>query len=339
MPAAPFPVNEIKRLVAVQKVRLFGTPAEERFDKITRHARRMFDVPLAIIDIVGEKMAWLKSVQGSDVDFEAPRALSYCHYTVLKDEVCLIPDARNDPRVSDNPYASTFIFYAGVPLKFDGHDVGVLCIAANEQRTMTEEQLDALRDLASLAEHELEVGALSESQLRLAASNEELRMKARVDVLTRVWNRGAIHEIAACELEDGHCRGASTGIARLDIDHFKLVNDTYGHAAGDEGLRVISRRLRAAMRPTDAVGRYGGEEFLLVLPNVTSDSLPLACERIRRAISSEPATLEGGPIGVTCSMGYALAQGGTELLDTLVQSADSGLFKAKRSGGDRVNAA
>ena len=181
MPAAPFPPNEIRRLAAVQRLRLLGTPAEERFDKITRLARRMFGVSMSVIDIVGETMAWLKSVQGFD-RLEVIRLHSYCHYTVLNDQVCLVRDARTDPRVSDNPFAASFVFYAGVPLKFDGENVGVLCIADAHPRDMTEDDMAALCDLAALAEHEFVVAALSEAQVRLALSHDELEMKSKVDV-------------------------------------------------------------------------------------------------------------------------------------------------------------
>lgn len=106
MPEAPRAATEIKRLAAVQRTRLLGTPAEERFDRITRLAKRLFDVPLAALDIVGESLAWLKSVQGFDA-VEGLRKDSYCHYTVLDNEICLVNDARHDPRVSDSAFAET----------------------------------------------------------------------------------------------------------------------------------------------------------------------------------------------------------------------------------------
>src|SRR5579872_2925170 len=93
MPAAPSSPEEAKRLAAVRKINLIGTPAEERFDKITRLARQLFDVPFAALDIVGEKVAWLKSVQGFD-GLIGLRKDSYCHYTVLEDGICMIHDAR-----------------------------------------------------------------------------------------------------------------------------------------------------------------------------------------------------------------------------------------------------
>ena len=247
----------------------------------------------------------------------------------------MIPDARLDPRVSDNPISQSFVFYAGVPLKFQGENVGVLCIADGKPRTLTDDELDALRDLASLAEQELEVSALSESQVNLAASNRELEMKAQIDVLTRIWNRGAIQEIAARELEHAQALPSRTAIAILDLDHFKQINDTHGHAAGDEVLRVVSQRLRAAIRPTDAVGRYGGEEFLVVLPQIARESLLQVCERIRCAIAREPVVVGGVAIPITCSLGAVLSGGGASV-EALVAAADGALYTAKRAGRDRA---
>jgi diguanylate cyclase (GGDEF)-like protein len=335
MPAAPPSPHELRRLAAVQKVRLLGTPAEERFDKITRIARRMFDVPMACLDIVGEKLAWLKSVQGFDA-IEGLRKDSYCHHTVLDEGVCIVRDARTDPRVRDSTFADTWVFYAGVPLRFDGERIGVLCIGDYKTREFDPEHLHALSDLASLAERELQIAALSEAQIALALSNEELEMKARIDILTHVWNRGAILEIVAAERSRG-AAGASTSILMIDIDHFKAINDRLGHPAGDEVLRVVASRLRAAVRPMDAVGRYGGEEFMAVLPGTDIEGAAQASDRICRAVSQAPVHFEPHAIPVTCSIGCAAAANASpEDGNALILRADRALYRAKLSGRNRV---
>ena len=107
MPEAAYPPTEDQRLAAVRRLGLLGTPAEERFDRITRLATRLFDVPMAVIDVVGEKVAWLKSAQGFD-GFECMRRDSYCHHTVLDDETFIVRDARTDPRVHDSGFANTW---------------------------------------------------------------------------------------------------------------------------------------------------------------------------------------------------------------------------------------
>jgi len=335
MPEAPVAPQEFRRLAAVQRTRLLGTPAEERFDRITRLARRMFDVPMVCLDIVGEKLAWLKSVQGFD-GVEGMRKDSYCHYTVLNDQVCMVRDARKDPRVFDSLFADTWVFYAGVPLHFDGERVGVLCIGDKRPRNFTSDQMAALRDLGAMAEHELEVAALSEAQVNLALSNEELEMKARIDVLTRLWNRRAIMELAAEELSSQ--TRPSIAILMIDIDHFKHINDNFGHPAGDEVLRAVAARLRKALRPDDAVGRYGGEEFLAVLSGVGQEEALQVSERIRTEVVQKPICCEQGEITVSCSIGVAVSTTPADL-DRLICMADSALYRAKSSGRNRVEIA
>jgi diguanylate cyclase (GGDEF)-like protein len=333
MPAAPKHPDEIKRLASVQRTRLLGTPAEERFDRVTRLARRLFDVPMAALDVVGEDVAWLKSVQGFD-GIEGLREDSYCHYTVLSEDICLINDARRDPRVLDSSYAETWVFYAGVPLHFEGQRVGALCIADVKPRRFDAEHLDALRELAALAEHEFEVAALSDAQVALAQSNEELEMKARIDVMTRVWNRGAILGLLEAELKSSSCE---SGLAALmiDVDNFKDVNDTYGHRAGDEVLRVLSERLRKAVRPMDSVGRYGGDEFLAILTDLSDPQAADVSRRMCQAVAATPVRFETNAIPVSCSIGYAMAHP-SDSADSLVNRADRALHSAKAAGRNRV---
>jgi diguanylate cyclase (GGDEF)-like protein len=335
MPAAPDTPNDARRLAAVHKLKLLGTPAEERFDRITRLAKRMFGVPMACIDIVGEQLAWLKSVQGFD-GIEGLRKDSYCHYTVMDQGVCLIRDARIDARVCDSALAHHWVFYAGAPLYFEGERVGVLCVGDNQPRDFTAEELENLTDLAALANHELAVAALSAAQIALATSNEELEMKARIDVLTHVWNRRAILEVLDAEL--AQARASSMAVLMIDIDHFKMVNDTLGHAAGDEVLRVLAARLRAGVRAVDAVGRYGGEEFMVVLGDVGEDEARNIGERIRELVGATDVEFDQRGIPVTCSIGVAVT-GQVEMADALIRRADQALYRAKETGRNRVEIA
>lgn len=335
MPAAPASPFEARRLAAVQKLRLLGTPAEERFDKITRLARHMFDVPMACLDIVGEKLAWLKSVQGFD-GIEGLRKDSYCHYTVLDDGVCFVQDARTDTRVFDSILADYWVFYAGAPLHFEGERVGVLCIGDSTPRDFDGKKMSSLTDLASLAERELQLAALSEAQVALAASHEELEMKARIDVLTHLWNRGAILEIANAECAAAQMDKPMAALM-LDIDHFKAINDKHGHPAGDEVLRVVASRLRSAIRKSDAVGRYGGEEFLVILPDADLATAAQISERIRQEVASSPVSFGELTIPVTCSIGYSIVQNAVQdAISALIGRADNALYRAKSSGRNRV---
>jgi diguanylate cyclase (GGDEF)-like protein len=129
-------------------------------------------------------------------------------------------------------------------------------------------------------------------------------------------------------------------VAIADLDHFKHINDTYGHMIGDTALCESASRMRALLRPYDAIGRYGGEEFLIVLPGCTSaDAFKLA-DRLRLGMSQEPVKIPGGTVDVMCSLGVAASDTITSLDPTaLIQAADSALYRAKSRGRNRVELA
>lgn len=288
---------------------------------------------MAVIDIVGEKLAWLKSAQGFDC-LEGMRCDSYCHHTVLGEQTFVVRDAHTDPRVCDRGFADTWVFYAGVPLSFEGERVGVLCIGDTRPREFDADADRSLRDLAAMAEQELQVARMSETQLALARANDELQMKANVDVLTRLWNRRAIFEIA--EAERARARGdAQLAALLIDLDHFKSVNDTFGHAAGDEVLRSSAQRLRASTRTVDAVGRIGGEEFPVLVADAQPEDVADMAERIRATVANAPIRFGQHSITVTCSLGYAIGAAG-DPVDGLVERADRALYRAKSNGRNRV---
>jgi diguanylate cyclase (GGDEF)-like protein len=335
VPEAAYSPTEDQRLAAVRAINLLGTPAEERFDRITRLAKRLFDVPMAVIDIVGEKLAWLKSAQGLDA-VEGMRIDSYCHHTVLSDETFVVRDARTDPRVCDSGFVNSWVFYAGVPLRFEGQHVGVLCIGDTKPRDFNADADRSLRDLAVIAEQELQFVRLSEAQLALARANDELQMKANIDVLTRLWNRRAIFEIAESQ------RLKATGTEQLaalliDIDHFKSINDTFGHSAGDEVLRRFAQRLRGSIRTVDAVGRIGGEEFLVLMAGAQTEDVAAVAQRIRADQAESPIRFGRHSIGLTCSIGYAIGVA-SDPFDGLMRHADQALYRAKSNGRNRVEA-
>ncbi|WP_058535443.1 GGDEF domain-containing protein [Legionella saoudiensis] len=332
MPEAPYLPNEEQRLAAVQKSQMLGTPAEERFDKITRLARRIFNVPLAVIDILGAKVAWVKSAQGVSVVMGV-RKDSYCHHTILDEEICVTFDARKDPRFFDSIYTDTWVFYAGVPIHFEGERIGVFCIGDNKPRRLSLKQQETLRDLASLVEQELNFHALSEAQVKLAQQNEELERKSRIDPLTHSWNRAAIFDILAMELRN--IQNNFLAILMIDIDCFKEVNDTYGHPAGDEVLNIIVEKIRAVLRPKDALGRYGGDEFLAVLANIELNDALRIGQQICDEVAGAPISFNGGSIHVTCSIGCAISAN-LEDINLLIKHADEALYQAKGAGRGNI---
>lgn len=174
-------------------------------------------------------------------------------------------------------------------------------------------------------------------QEQLLLAQEALRERATHDCLTRLWNRRTILEILERELARGAREGSSVAAVMADLDHFKQVNDRYGHHAGDAVLEESARRMRARMRPYDALGRYGGEEFLAVLPHCDQASGVLQAERLREAVGGEPFHAGGETFSLTCSLGVACAGPGEgSQADLLVRSADAALYTAKRLGRNRA---
>lgn len=181
----------------------------------------------------------------------------------------------------------------------------------------------------------VELQARVRAALRTRRLIELLRVHARVDALTGLKNRGALESElvrAAARLSRG---GQPYGVAMLDVDHFKRVNDLHGHGVGDEVLRRLGATIAAGSRPTDLAARYGGEEFALVLHAVDEASAALVCERLLEAIRALRVAAPAGEFSFTCSAGLAIA-GGPWPADTVVARADEALYRAKAMGRNRL---
>jgi diguanylate cyclase (GGDEF)-like protein len=166
---------------------------------------------------------------------------------------------------------------------------------------------------------------------------EELRFQALHDRLTGLWNREAILGFMDREIARGKRSGDFVGVLMLDVDHFKSINDNHGHQVGDVVLHEIGQRLVDGMRSYDWAGRYGGEEFLVLVCNCNPEILAMCAERLRDAISAEPIRAGGVELKVTISIGTSLSTSANLLTgDQMVGIADAALYRAKDSGRNRV---
>jgi diguanylate cyclase (GGDEF)-like protein len=175
-------------------------------------------------------------------------------------------------------------------------------------------------------------------QTELIFVREALREKATRDSLTRLWNRAAIYEILHRELDRASRTHIPLSIILIDIDYFKRINDTYGHLAGDAVLRETARCMQTVVRPYDGIGRYGGEEFLLVLPECDASGAVALAERMRTTIAEETIVLAEGMIRITVSLGVATS-GMAQEPEALIGAADTALYRAKHAGRNRVELA
>ncbi|WP_102798102.1 sensor domain-containing diguanylate cyclase [Bowmanella denitrificans] len=174
------------------------------------------------------------------------------------------------------------------------------------------------------------------SKQRLASANEQLRKLSRIDGLTGLYNRRYWEE--SCELEFKRCmrKRGSSSVILLDIDYFKSINDTYGHPAGDQVIRSLSRIVRHTVRETDVCGRYGGEEFALVLPDTCAEEAGQVAERIREQVQLQPVQYEGHSIPFTVSLGVCQFNTSFKNHIAWVEHADRALYLAKDGGRNRT---
>ena len=182
-----------------------------------------------------------------------------------------------------------------------------------------------------------ELEARLRSGRRIVELEEKLRRQATVDTLTGLLNRGAIMDRLAREMERAQRENHPICVAIVDLDHFKRINDTHGHSAGDAALREAASKMSSVLRPYDAVGRYGGEEFIVVFPSCDESVAMSIAERIRSSIEQR-IEIESKGIEITASIGVAQADGSLTS-DAVIRAADNALFRAKQSGRNRVEPA
>ncbi len=175
------------------------------------------------------------------------------------------------------------------------------------------------------------------AQDELIAAREALRFQATHDPLTGLWNHGEVLNILDRELDRSFRSQQPVAVLMIDIDHFKEVNDRYGHLTGDAVLREVSRRLLSCVRPYDAVGRYGGEEFMIVVPSIEAGPADALARRIGLRLSERSFETPVGTVAVTASLGVAVGSPDEASASTaLVRAADLALYRAKRAGRNRT---
>ncbi|MBD8528842.1 MULTISPECIES: bifunctional diguanylate cyclase/phosphodiesterase [unclassified Massilia] len=349
------PVDEARRLAALHATNLFGTGPEEAFDRITRMAAKLLNVPTALISLVGTDTQWFKSRCGMEAQ-SGPRDTSFCGHAILGDEPMVIEDAMRDPRFADNPSVvgePHVRFYAGVQLySVERAKLGTLCIIDSAPRALDAAALDELHDLARMVEeliYHRQLAIASQrlhdgvqqnaSGAQLAAAADQVEFLLTHDTLTGLANRqallGAIHDSVAGWRRRG-APAAVAAVACLNLDRFKRINDAFGHAAGDEVLVAVTRCLQAELDPQDLLARIGSDEFVLLLNHPGDGNAVHA--RLRRLMDSVNGSVSwaGKDIAITCSLGFACFPADGEDADTLLSNAATAMRHAKETGGARL---
>lgn len=266
MQAPATPANEVERLHVLRALAILDTQAEERFDRLTRIATRMFNVPIALVTLVDSNRQWFKSCMGLQIK-ETPRDISFCGHAILGNEAFVIHDASKDPRFFDNPLVTAtphIRFYAGRPIRTThGFKIGTLCLIDSKPREFQTKDLEDLNDLASMVEHELAAIEL-----------------ATMDELTDLSNRRGFIMLTEKYLNYFTRHHVYASLAFLDLNGFKFINDTYGHDEGDRALQIFGKALKQVGRTSDIFARLGGDEFVVLLANARQHEAHIYIERL-----------------------------------------------------------
>ncbi len=310
--------NEQDRLAALDNYDVLDTPQEEAFDRVTRLVRSIFGVSMSSVTLIDAHRQWFKSQQGMS-GHETARGPALCNAAIEQVRPLVIPDTLADRRFAENPFVvgAPFIrFYAGVQLRSpEGDAVGTLCAMHDQPRAFDSAQLAILADLAKTVTSEL-----------------ELRTIATRDALTGALSRRALREEFSRAISLARRHKFELSCIFFDLDHFKIVNDTHGHGMGDLVLRACVEACRGELRATDTIGRFGGEEFAILLPHTGAKAALAVAEKVRAAIARCRVEGENGPIRFTASFGVAALDGGDIDVDQMLKRADTALYAAKAAG-------
>ncbi len=323
-------VREHRRRNALYSLGLLDSPPEESFDRITRLARQVIGVPIALVSLVDVDRQWSQSRPGFHVA-EIPRWQSFCSQAIEEGhDVLVVPDALLDDRfaandlVTQEPYIR---FLAGAPVwASDGAMVGTLWVVDHVPRTLEPAQVAALRDLAGLVGREVNG-----------------RIVATVDDLTGLVNRRGFEFAGRRLLAYADRTRLDAALLYADSDGLKGLNDRWGHATGDAALRLVADQLLYALRDADVVARIGGDEFAALLVGANCQGAAIAADRFAARLRANPLALPDGT-RTECSATIGIARrppGGLGLAE-LTSQADQAMYEAKvedqggRSGRPRA---
>lgn len=269
MLAAPIPQNDVQRLDALRAGFCAYAPREERFDRITRTAKRLLHVPISIISIVEQDEQWFRSVQGLEID-HTPRDVSFCGHAIALNKPLCIPDTWDDPNFRDNPLVTGppgIRSYLGWPLQIvPGLAIGSLCVIDTMPRRYGPEDFEALSDLAGMAEAELRLNSMSDIQSKLMMRLSALQRKGALDPLTGCWNIRGFRDLLAMSVEDARNNGTDLAICNMRIDDFDALAGAAGATNPDALTLMLAQVLRQRLPHKGALARLGATHFCALVP-------------------------------------------------------------------------
>lgn len=315
------PFDEKQRLEKLRALKILDSAPEERFDRLTRMAKRMFDVDISVVSLIDEDRQWFKSkAEECNLPDETHRDFSFCGHAILGEQVFVVEDALQDERFHDNPLvtgAPNIRFYAGYPLKVsNGSALGTLCIFDRKPRVFDADELQLLRDLGAMAEQEI-------AALQLAT----------LDELTLISNRRGYTDLARHGLNVCRRKGLIAAVVLIDLNKFKPINDRFGHAEGDRALVVFANAMRSVFRKSDTCGRIGGDEFAVFMLDADEHDAQEAIGRLRDNLKQFNQASQRG-YDIEFSAGYVITRPDVdEPIEELLSQADARMYAAKPASG------
>ena len=311
------PKNEAERLYALRTLKILDSSHEERFDRVTRMAKRMFNVSISLVSIVDENRQWFKSIQGLEAS-ETSRDISFCGHAINQDGLFIVPDTTEDKRFFDNPLvtgAPQIRFYAGCPLKLrQGINIGTLCLIDTKPKELDEEEQQLLEDLGAMIEQEIK-------SIQLAT----------LDELTMISNRRGFMTLVDYSVKVCRRNQMSMSFIFFDVNKFKLINDQYGHHEGDFVLTTFATIMLNSFRDCDVIGRLGGDEFVAMLSDSDKAEADIALERFFAAIQVENDRLNK-PYKIEYSAGVRCFNHDTDKsVEIMIQDADAAMYEHKKA--------
>jgi diguanylate cyclase (GGDEF)-like protein len=308
--------RELERLDALERYGLVDSQCDGTLDRITRLVTTSLGVRSSAVSIIGRDKQWLLSTHGMERTV-GPRCDSFCSHVVALEQPVDVSDARGDARFADNPLVRgepNIRFYLGMPLRTsEGFVIGALSAVDDKPREIREHDVAILSDLAALVTDRI-----------------ELHVAAVVDELTGALRHNSFLSEAARDFQRAVRSGQPLSCLMVDADHFKSINDRFGHATGDRVLSLIGRICKGQIRAGDYVGRLGGEEFCVMLPGETVESAMGIAERLREQV--EVTSVASGMPAVTVSIGVSEIRSGDEAIADSMARADAALYAAKHAG-------
>lgn len=315
---------------------------EPAYNDLADIAGHICEAPVALINLLDGRRQWFRAARWWELR-DMPPDQSVCRYAMQQSGVFVVPDLAQDPRFAHFPVVTQpnpLRFYAGAPLiSPDGGALGTLCVWDHRPRDLPQRERDLLCALARQVIRLLELKRANDLQCQmladLEAARHQMAVLAHTDALTGLANRRSFTDRLRQELALQQRGNEPACLLMMDIDHFKRVNDVHGHHVGDQALQLFATLCRGVFRSADVVSRWGGEEFLALLPATNVAQAHAVAQRVHAALAAHPLPGMEPPLVLSVSMGLTLFDP-QRPLDVTLRRLDSALYTAKHEGRCRT---